>query len=64
MELSKMEVAELEERRSAIVSEIESPEADLDSLEEEMRSINDELQKRSEKAKADQEKRDRARWNR
>ena len=63
MELSKMEVAELEERRSAIVSEIESPEADLDSLEEEMRSINDELQKRSEKAKADQEKRDRIAQN-
>ena len=63
MELSKMEVAELEERRSAIVSEIESPEADLDSLEEEMRSINDELQKRTEKAKADQEKRDRIAQN-
>lgn len=63
MELSKMEVAELEERRSAIVSEIESPDADLDSLEEEMRSINDELQKRSEKAKADQEKRDRIAQN-
>lgn len=63
MELSKMEVAELEERRNAIVSEIESPEADLDSLEEEMRSINDELQKRSEKAKADQEKRDRIAQN-
>lgn len=63
MELSKMEVAELEERRSAIVSEIESPEADLDSLEEEMRSINAELQKRTEKAKADQEKRDRIAQN-
>lgn len=52
MELKNMNAEELIERRSAIVEEIEAPEADLDALEEEMRSINEELElRKAEEAK-------------
>ena len=46
MELNEMTVEQLEERRMAIVAEIEAPEADLNGLEEEMRAINAELENR------------------
>lgn len=39
---------ELVERRAAIATEIDNPEADLDKLEEEARSINEELNARKE----------------
>lgn len=58
MEIKTMEVAELQERRNAIVTELENPEANLDALEEEMRAINAELQTRAEEAKREQEQRD------
>lgn len=53
MEFSKMETAELLERRAAIASEVDKPEADLEALEKEVRAINAELEKR----KADAERR-------
>lgn len=46
MELKDMTVEELMERRSAIASEIDAPEADLDALEAEARSINEEIENR------------------
>jgi len=46
MEVKEMTIAELEARQTAIVAEIDSPEADLDALESEMRSIKDELESR------------------
>lgn len=52
MELKDMTIDALEERKSAIVSELENDGADLDSLESEMRSINEELETRkAEEAK-------------
>ena len=46
MDYKDMTVDELMERRSAIASEIDSPEADLDALEVEAKSINEELERR------------------
>lgn len=46
MDFKEMSVEELMERRSAIVGELDAPEADLDALEAEVRSINDELEAR------------------
>ena len=46
MELKDMTVQELEERKQAIVSEIETDGADLDALETETKSINAELEAR------------------
>lgn len=46
MELKNMSIEELEERKSAIVGELDSEGADLDSLEAEMRAIKDELEAR------------------
>ena len=46
MEIKDMTVDELLERRSAIASEIDDPDADLDALEAEARSINEELEAR------------------
>ena len=46
MELKDMTVQELEERKQAIVSEIETEGADLDALEAETKSINAELEAR------------------
>lgn len=46
MELKDMTIEELMERRSAIGTEIDAPEADLDALEAEARSINEEIESR------------------
>lgn len=46
MNLKDMSVEELEQRKAAIGSEIDAPEADLDALEEEVRAINAELEER------------------
>lgn len=46
MNINEMSVEELMERRSAIASEIDAPDADLDALESEARSINEELESR------------------
>lgn len=46
MELNEMTIDQLEERKTAIVAELDSPDADLDALEAEMRSIKDEIESR------------------
>ena len=46
MDYNEMSAEELMERRSAISTEIDAPEADLDALEAEARSINEELETR------------------
>ena len=46
MDYKEMSVEELMERRAAIATEIDAPEADLDALEAEARSINEELETR------------------
>lgn len=46
MELNEMTIDQLEERKTAIVAELDSPDADLDALETEMRSIKDEIESR------------------
>lgn len=52
MELNEMTMEQLEERRTAIVAELDAPEADLDALEEEARSIKEEIERRkAEEAK-------------
>ena len=48
MELKEMEMEQLEERRSAIATEVDAPEADLDALEAEARSINEEIEARKQ----------------
>lgn len=53
MELTEMTVEQLEERKTAIIAELDAPEADLDALETEARAIREELEKR----KAEEEKR-------
>ena len=53
MDITEMTVEELMERRAAIGTEIDAPEADLDALEAEARSINEEIENR----KAAEEKR-------
>ena len=53
MELKEMTSEQLEERKAAIASEIDAPEADLDALESEARSIKEELDRR----KSEEEKR-------
>ena len=52
MELKEMTVEQLEERKSAIVAELDNEGADLDALEAEVRSIKEELEAR----KAEEEK--------
>lgn len=47
MELKEMSVAELQERKSQIISETHLEDADLDALESEMDSINNELKVRA-----------------
>ena len=52
MEFNEMTVEQLEERKAAIVAELDTPDADLDALESEMRSIKEELERRkAEEAK-------------
>ena len=46
MELKDMTIEQIEERKKAIVSELDVEGADLDALENEMRSLNEELEKR------------------
>lgn len=46
MDFSEMTIEQLNERRAAIASEIDAPDADLDALEGEARAINEELEKR------------------
>ena len=46
MELKNMTAEQLEERKTAIVGEIDNEGADLDALEAEMKSINEELEAR------------------
>lgn len=53
MELKDMTMEQLEERKSDIATEIESPDADLDALEAEARGIKEEIEQR----KAEEEKR-------
>lgn len=47
MELKEMTVEQLEERKSAIVVELDNEGADLDALEAEVRSIKEELESRA-----------------
>jgi len=46
MEIKDMTIEQLEERRTAIAAEIESPDADLDALETEARAIKEEIDSR------------------
>ena len=46
MDIKAMTAEELIERRAAIASEVDAPEADLNALEEEVRAINAELEER------------------
>lgn len=46
MNYSEMTIEELQERRAAIATELDNPEANLDELENEARSINEEIEKR------------------
>ena len=48
MDLKEMTVEQLEERKNAIVAELDNEGADLDALEEEARSIKAELESRKE----------------
>ena len=52
MELKEMTIEEMEERKSAIVAELDAEGADLDVLEAEMKSIKEEIEAR----KAEEEK--------
>jgi len=47
MELKEMTIEALEERKQAILAELDAPEADLDALEEEARAIKEELESRA-----------------
>jgi len=52
MEFKDMTIEQLEERKVAIVAELDAPEADLDALEAEMKGINEEIEaRRAEEAK-------------
>ena len=52
MELAKMSIEELEEKRTELKAQIEEPEADLDALTEEVRAVVAEIEKRkAEEAK-------------
>lgn len=48
MDFTNMTIDQLMERRSAIVGELDAPEADLDALEAEVRAINDEIEQRKQ----------------
>lgn len=48
MDFNEMTVEQLEERKSAILTECNLPEADLDALEAEARAIKDEIEKRKD----------------
>ena len=46
MEIREMTIEQIEERKNAIVAELDAEGADLDALETEMRSLNDEIEAR------------------
>jgi len=46
MEIREMTIEQIEERKNAIVAELDTENADLNALEEEMRSLNEELESR------------------
>ena len=48
MDIKNMSTEELTERKAAIATECDAPEADLDALEQELRSIREELDSRAE----------------
>ena len=48
MEIKEMEMEQLEERKAAIVTELDAPEADLDALESEARAIKEEIEARKQ----------------
>lgn len=48
MEMKEMTVEQLEERKNAIVAELDNEGADLDALENEVRAIKEELESRAE----------------
>lgn len=48
MEFKEMTAEQLNERKAAIASEVDAPEADLDALEAEAKAINEELESRKE----------------
>lgn len=48
MDFNEMTVDQLEERKSAILTECDLPEADLDALESEARAIKEEIEKRKD----------------
>lgn len=50
MEIKEMTVEQLEERKTAIVVELDNPEANLDALEEEARAIKEEIELRKAEA--------------
>lgn len=52
MELKEMTIEQIEERKNAIVGELDNEGADLDALEAEMRSLNEEIEvRKAEEAK-------------
>lgn len=50
MEIKDMTIEQLEERRAAIATELDAPEADLDALEAEARAIKEEIEARRAEA--------------
>lgn len=58
MEIKEMTIEMLEERKEAIVAELDNPEADLDALETEARSIKEEIELRKAEAAKKAEIRD------
>lgn len=55
MDFKEMTIDQLEERKTAIVAELDLPEADLDALEEEARAIKEEIENRqAEEAKKEE----------
>lgn len=58
MEIKDMTIEQLEERKEAIVAELDNPEADLDALETEARSIKEEIELRKAEAAKKAEIRD------
>ena len=51
MDFKTMETAALEERRAAIITEMETEGADLDALKDEARAILEEIENRRAEAK-------------
>ena len=58
MEIKDMTIEQLEERKTAIVAELDNPEANLDALEEEARAIKEEIELRKAEAAKKAEIRD------